>query len=62
MSRRNSYIPSSEDEPPLGQDAIPKNAIRLTDAFWSVFKVLDDHSEILPEFDELWRWQMEFDL
>jgi hypothetical protein len=39
---------------PLADDAIPKDAIRLTDAYECVLEAVFDHPEILPEFNEHW--------
>jgi len=54
MSRNKRIILPGEDDSPRAQDAIPKDAISLTDAFWLVFGVILNHPELQPELDEGW--------
>jgi hypothetical protein len=39
---------------PRADDAIPKDAISLTDAYNCVVNLVCDHHELLPKFDEDW--------
>jgi hypothetical protein len=41
-------------EVPQARDAIPRNAILLTDAYEQLVELIIDHPERLPEFDETW--------
>jgi hypothetical protein len=44
----------SNDDIPWAEDAIPKEAISLTDAFGCIVSLVSDHPELLPKFDEEW--------
>jgi len=43
-----------DDGPPQADDAIRKDAIRLTDAYECVVSLVRNHPELLPKFDEDW--------
>ena len=42
----------TDDDIPRADDAIPKDAIRLTDAYECVVTLVSNHPELLPKFDE----------
>jgi hypothetical protein len=44
----------SDDDIPQADDPIPKDAIRLTDAYECVVSLVSNHPELLPKFDEDW--------
>ena len=44
----------TDDDIPWAGDAIPLNAISLTDAYNCVVILVCDHHELLPKFDEDW--------
>src|ERR1700737_3918303 len=44
----------ADEEIPWAKDAIPKEAISLTDAYGCVVSLVSDHPELLPKFDEEW--------
>jgi hypothetical protein len=44
----------SDDDIPRAEDAIPKAAISLTDAYGCVLNVVSNHPELLPKFGEEW--------
>jgi hypothetical protein len=43
-----------DDDLPQADDAILRDAIRLTDAYERVFSLVSNHPELLPKFDEHW--------
>jgi hypothetical protein len=43
---------NTDGDLPQADDAIPKDAIRLTDAYERVVDLICDHPELLPKFDE----------
>jgi hypothetical protein len=45
---------NTDDDIPRAEDAIPKNAISLTDAYDCVVSLVSNHPELLPKFDEEW--------
>src|SRR5476651_336532 len=44
----------TDDDIPQADDPIPKDAIRLTDAYECVASLVSNHPELLPKFDEEW--------
>jgi hypothetical protein len=44
----------TDDDLPLAEDSIPKEAISLTDAYECVVGLVIKHPELLPKFDEDW--------
>jgi hypothetical protein len=44
----------TDDDITRADDAIPTNAIRLTDAYNCVVNLVSNHAELLPKFDEDW--------
>jgi hypothetical protein len=44
----------TDDDIPQADDAIPKDAISLTDAYDCVVSLISNHPELLPKFDEDW--------
>jgi hypothetical protein len=48
-------VNDTDNDIPLAEDAIPREAIGLTSAYGCVVSFLRDHPEFLPDFDEDWR-------
>jgi hypothetical protein len=44
----------TDDDVPRADDAIPTDAISLTDAYERLVGIICDHPELLPKFDEDW--------
>ena len=44
----------TDDDIPRADDAIPKQAISLTDAYDRVVSLVSNHPELLPKFDKDW--------
>jgi hypothetical protein len=52
-------MPELTHDIPISEDAIPKDAISLTDAFGYIVSFIGDHPELLPTFDQQWSEALE---